>query len=199
MAVLSLLTLLYTVVNQSFGFIAMESTIPPEDLIAELGLPPETELADLDAESLVSILEEHVSRNAGRRLERDQRFFEDRLVFEPQDSWDALCAGPDATPGCTLPARDQASIYQLVLERVVEPNVVATWSLSESLLDRDSIEAEVAESLPQRSSSSFDPGSPLRSFGPRRTPSRKWPGSAPPSSVRCGSSPSRSCSRFPSG
>lgn len=147
-AVLSLMTLLYTVVNQSFGYIALESTIPPEELIAGLGLPPETELADLEADSLVSILGEHVSRNAGRRLERDQRFFEDRLVFEPQDSWDALCAGPEATPGCTLPARDQASIYQLVLERVVEPNVVATWSLTESVSDRASIEAEVAENYP---------------------------------------------------
>ena len=147
-AVLALLTLLFTVVNQSFGFVALESTIPAEDLIADLGLPPETELADLDSESLVSILQEHVSRNAGRRLERDQRFFEDRLVFEPQDSWDALCAGPDATPGCTLPARDQAGIYQLVLERVVEPDVVATWSLTESMLGRSSIEAEMAQDHP---------------------------------------------------
>lgn len=147
-AVLSLMTLLYTVVNQSFGFVALESTIPEEELIAGLGLPPETELASVEADSLVSILLERVSRNAGRRLERDQRFFEDRLVFEPQDSWDALCAGPEATPGCTLPARDQASIYQLVLERVVEPNVVATWSLTESTFDRVAIEAEVAESYP---------------------------------------------------
>jgi phosphate transport system permease protein len=147
-AVLALLTLLYTVVNQSFGFIALENTIPPEELTSGLGLPPETELADLDADTLVSILVEHVSRNAGRRLERDQRFFDDRLVFEPQESWDALCAGPDATPGCTVPARDQTSIYQLVLERVVEPNVVATWSLTESLLGRAAIEAEVAESFP---------------------------------------------------
>ena len=147
-AVLSLLTLLYTVVNQSFGFIALESTIPPDQLIADFGFPPETELADLDADSLVLMLTDRVSRNAGRRLEREQRFFEDRLVFEPQDSWDALCAGPEATPGCTLPARDQASIYQLVLERVVEPNVVATWSLSASLLDRASIEAEVAADHP---------------------------------------------------
>ena len=147
-AVLSLLTLLYTVVNQSFGYVAIESTIPPEELVAGLGLPPETQLVDLDAGSLVPLLLEHVSRNAGRRLERDQRFFEDRLAFEPQDSWDALCAGPEATPGCTLPPRDQANIYQLVLERVVEPNVVATWSLAASLFNRDEIQAEVAENHP---------------------------------------------------
>ena len=51
-------------------------------------------------------------------------------------------------PVAPLPPRDQANMYQLVLERVVEPNVVATWSLAESLLDRDEIEAEVAESHP---------------------------------------------------
>src|SRR5688572_31503440 len=72
-AVLALLTLLYTVINQSFGFVAIESTIPPEELVAELGLPSETELAGLDADSLVLILQNHVSRNAGRRLEREQR------------------------------------------------------------------------------------------------------------------------------
>jgi len=147
-AVLSLMTLLYTVVNQSFGFVALESTIPSEDLISGLGLPPETDLAGVEADSLVLVLSEHISRNAGRRLEREQRFFEDRLVFEPQDSWDALCASPDATPGCTLPARDQAGIYQLVLERVVEPNVLATWSLTESMFDREAIEAQVRETYP---------------------------------------------------
>jgi phosphate transport system permease protein len=147
-AVLSLLTLLYTVVNRSFGFVALESTIRPDELVASLGLPPDVDLADVDADGLVSILMEHVSRNAGRRLEREQRFFADRLVFEPEDSWDALCAGPDATPGCTLPPRDQANIYQLVLVRVVEPKVVATWDLVESLLDRAAIEADVAENHP---------------------------------------------------
>ena len=148
-AVLALLTLLYTVINQSFGYVAIESTIPPEELVAELGLPPETELAGLDTDGLVLVLQNHLSRNAGRRLEREQRFFADRLIFEPQDSWDALCAGPEATPGCTQPPRDQAGIYQLVLEKVVEPEVVATWSFAASILDRSEIEAEVAENHPE--------------------------------------------------
>lgn len=148
-AVLSLLTLLYTVVNQSFGLVAMENTIAPGDLAIELGLPRETDLSALDTESLVAILQNHISRNAGRRLERDQRFFQDRLVFESESGWERLCAGPDATPGCTLRPRDQASVYQLLLERVVEPQIVATWSLVASLVDRPTIESEVAEKYPQ--------------------------------------------------
>lgn len=150
-AVLSLLTLLYTVVNQSFGLVAIENTMAPSDLAAELALPVDTDLSALDTESLVAILQNHISRNAGRRLERDQRFFQDRLVFESESGWERLCAGPDATPGCTLPPRDQASVYQLVLERVVEPQIVATWSLVASLVDRPAIESEVAEKYPQAS------------------------------------------------
>jgi phosphate transport system permease protein len=148
LAVLSLLTLLYTIVNRAFGLVALEDTIEPAELVAELGLAPGLELAELDPESLVTLLQGHISTNAGRRLEREQRFLADRLVFEPQASWDALCSGPEPTPGCTLPARGQAGIYQIVLERIVEPNVVATWNLVESVLDRSRIEAEVAEQYP---------------------------------------------------
>jgi phosphate transport system permease protein len=149
LAVLFLLTLVYTVINQAFGLVAIESTVSPEEIIADYGLPPDQALAATDKDTLVMILQDNIATNAGRRLERDQRFYEDRLVFEPQDSWDALCAGPDATPGCSLPARDQASVYQLVLERVVEPNVVNTWNLVESLTSRSEIEAQVAAEHPE--------------------------------------------------
>ncbi|MEX2622428.1 MAG: phosphate ABC transporter permease PstA [Acidimicrobiia bacterium] len=149
LAVLALLTLVYTVINQAFGLVATENTIAPEEVIAEFNLPPDQDLASVDKDMLVVILQGHIAANAGRRLERDQRFYDDRLVFEPQQSWDVLCAGPDATPGCTLPARDQASVYQLVLERVIEPNAVATWNLVESIVSRPQIEALVAAEYPE--------------------------------------------------
>jgi phosphate transport system permease protein len=149
LAVLSLLTLVYTVINQAFGLVATENTIAPEEVIAEFNLAPDQDLASVDKDTLVVILQRYIATNAGRRLERDQRFYDDRLVFEPQQSWDVLCAGPDATPGCTLPARDQASAYQLVLERVIEPNAVATWNLVESIVSRPQIEALVAAEYPE--------------------------------------------------
>jgi phosphate transport system permease protein len=148
LAVLALLTLLFTVVNQSFGLVAIEETIPRDDLVAELGLPAGTDLASVEINGLVAILQNRLSRNAGRRLERDQRFFADRLVFEPADSWAEVCARQEPEPGCTLPARDQANVYQLVLEKVVEPDIVASWSLTSSLLDRTAIEAEIEEEFP---------------------------------------------------
>ncbi|MBX3050027.1 MAG: phosphate ABC transporter permease PstA [Caldilineaceae bacterium] len=44
--------------------------------------------------------------------------------------------------------RDWESVYGLVLERVVEPRIVATWTLQESLFQREQIEAEIAAKYP---------------------------------------------------
>ncbi len=45
-------------------------------------------------------------------------------------------------------ARTQVEVYELVMERVVEPAVVKTWSLSDTILKRSAIEAEQAEKHP---------------------------------------------------
>jgi phosphate transport system permease protein len=140
--------LLYTVLNQSFGLVAVVNTIDPDEIVAELGLPGGTDLAALDQEGLVTILVNHLTRNAGRRLEREQRFLADRLVFETDESWARLCARSTPPSGCTLPARDRANAYSLVLERVVEPDIIASFSFTQSVLRRDEIEAVVAEGLP---------------------------------------------------
>lgn len=147
-AVLALLTLLYTVLNQSFGLVAVVNTIDPDEIVAELGLPGGTDLAALDQEGLVTILVNHLTRNAGRQLEREQRFLADRLVFEADESWARLCAGSTPPSGCTLPPRDRANAYSLVLERVVEPDIIASFTFTQSVLRRDEIEAVVAEGLP---------------------------------------------------
>lgn len=75
------------------------------------------QLSDLPKETLTEILAANVSSGLMRRFENDQPFAE----------------------------RSQQSVYQLVQERVVEPEVVETWSLRESLLQRSEIEAFVAE------------------------------------------------------
>ncbi len=79
-----------------------------------------TQLADLPKETLVQILQENLSKGLIRRFERDQPFAE----------------------------RSQENILALVQERVVEPKVVATWSLTDSLLRRGNIYAETAEKFP---------------------------------------------------
>ncbi|MBT3314878.1 MAG: phosphate ABC transporter permease PstA [Anaerolineae bacterium] len=44
--------------------------------------------------------------------------------------------------------RTREEIYDLVIERVVEPEAAATWSLFDSLVHKDKINAEVAEKYP---------------------------------------------------
>ena len=149
-AVAALATLLYTITNDAFGLVALVNEQEPEAVVAAAGFDPEqVSLQDMDKDDLVDVLVANISTNVGRRFEREQRFYEDRLVFEPRVSWDELCASSEPAPGCTSAPRDGANVYQLVLERVVVPDVVATYQLVESYLDRDRIEAEVAAEYPE--------------------------------------------------
>lgn len=106
------------------------------------------ELTDLSKEDLVTILGQYISVGAGRRMERDQRFFEDRLVFESQELWDEVCAGEEPAEGCTLPARDATNVYDLVVARVVVPDVLRTWTLFDSIFNRSEVLAEAAINHP---------------------------------------------------
>ena len=78
------------------------------------------ELKDLPKETLMAALQGNVSKGLYRRFEADQPFEE----------------------------RTRDSVYELVLERVVEPQVVKTWSLVDSILHRDAIAAEAAAEFP---------------------------------------------------
>jgi len=44
--------------------------------------------------------------------------------------------------------RTREDVYELVLERVIEPTVEYTWSLSDSLFKREEVFAEAAEKFP---------------------------------------------------
>src|SRR5690606_27076098 len=135
-AVVALATLIYTIVNDSFGWVALVNEREPEAIVEDLGYDPtEVTLADLPNEELLRALQGSISVGVGRRLEREQRFYADRLVFEPQASWDALCASADAPTGCTSGPRDHANLLALVEERVVVPDVIASYDLVPSLID----------------------------------------------------------------
>ncbi len=71
---------------------------------------------DLSKEQLITILEGHVSAGLIRRFERDEPFAD----------------------------RSRANVYDLVVERVIEPTIVDTWSLSDSIFKRSEILATVA-------------------------------------------------------
>ena len=78
------------------------------------------ELADLPKETLRSILESSISAGLYRR-------FESEVPFED---------------------RSHEDVYGLVVERVVEPEIVQTWSLFTSLLNRSDVMAEAAAKHP---------------------------------------------------
>jgi phosphate transport system permease protein len=77
-------------------------------------------LEELAKEQLVPILQQHVSEGLFRRLENDQPFAQ----------------------------RTRENVYALIIERVLEPQVVRTWSLYDSLLRRSDILAEAAAEFP---------------------------------------------------
>ncbi len=149
LAVIALLTLLVKVIDSSFGYVALQNEVQPRELVAGLGYGEDVDLVDLSKSDLVALLQQTITNNVGRRLEREQRFFDDRLVFESEAKYAELCSGPDPVSGCSAPARDQAGVYQLVVERVVQPTVLRTWTLFESLLARSEVEAEATAEFPQ--------------------------------------------------
>lgn len=78
-------------------------------------------LEELPKEELIRILEGNISAGLMRRFENDQPFAQ----------------------------RTRENIIGLIQERVVEPQVAATWSLGASLLNRSQVFAEAAERFPQ--------------------------------------------------
>jgi len=77
-------------------------------------------LEDLPKEQLIEILQANVSAGLFRRFESEK----------------------------PLAERSREEVYDLVVERVVEPEVVGTWPLFELLLHRADVLAEAAEAFP---------------------------------------------------
>jgi phosphate transport system permease protein len=149
-AVFALLTLLYNIINSAFGLVALESEVDPATLVREAGLDSSVELADLAKDDLVVVLQANVNNNVGRRLEREQRFYDERLVFESESKWAEICSRQEDRPeGCSGDERDRDGIYAVIVEQIVQPQARQTWSLVDSILRRSEIEAESAAQYPQ--------------------------------------------------
>ncbi len=148
LAVVALATILFTIVDDSFGLVAIVNQEEEESVVARLGYDPaDVALHDLPKEDLVTALQGGINNNVGRRLERDQRFFADRLIFEDQATWDGLCTAAEPPVGCTAPVRDAQNVYLLVLERVIQPDIIASNGLFPSLLNGAAFEEEVRTSF----------------------------------------------------
>ena len=112
-----LMLLLYNIVNETFGLVAIDNKIDPASLAVD-GVPIE----ELDQATLITIIEQNVSKGKYRQLEREQPLAE--------RTWD--------------------EVYQVVIDDVVQPkDIVGTWTLVESLIQREDILAEVEQEHPQ--------------------------------------------------
>jgi phosphate transport system permease protein len=67
LGIIFLLLLLYNVINQSMGYVAIENRVDPASLTVD-GAP----LEDLDQAALITILEKNISKGLLRQLEREQ-------------------------------------------------------------------------------------------------------------------------------
>jgi phosphate transport system permease protein len=72
-------------------------------------------------DQLLNVLKNNMSANAYAKLDKDKPFSE----------------------------RSQDEVYQLVVDRVLKPEVKATWTLTESLFEKARIEAETAQKYPE--------------------------------------------------
>jgi phosphate transport system permease protein len=110
----------------------------------------DAKLTDLSVEQLTRLLAANISSGRGRTLEREQRFFENALLFESPEVWNEVCAGPtsERPSGCTAAVRSYNDIYDLLVTEVIQPDVVSTYTLFESIFNRSAIQAEAADNNP---------------------------------------------------
>lgn len=113
--IIALCALLFNILNGSFGYVAVEDTVSPQDLAVN-GVP----LEEQDKDTLIQTLQAHISAGLFARYEFEKTFAE----------------------------RSAGEVYDLILERVVEPKFVAQWPLYESLTNRDGIHQIAAQDFP---------------------------------------------------
>jgi phosphate transport system permease protein len=154
-ALLALITLIAHVANQSMGLVVMRNTVEPATL-------SDRPLAELDESELVAILVE----NTGSRI---RVVIRDKFSQVPANQF-VTAPLSEALRGVIIPAEyasatindlppealtaivadnlSQGDVYDLVVEQVVRPTVVTSWTLLDSILQRDRIEAEAAAKYP---------------------------------------------------
>lgn len=109
-AIIALVTLLLSVINQAAGYVVIENKIAPSEI-------SDRPLEALSSQELIAILREKLNKNRVRTIERSM----------------------------PLAERSQEDLYQLVVDNVLQPKVVHSYTLDRSLFDRAGIEAEAAQ------------------------------------------------------
>lgn len=114
-SILSLAILLVNIINNAFGYIAVEDTVDPASLAID-GIP----LEEMTQDQLALVFQENVSGGLYRRYDTE-------LALEDR-TWE--------------------DVYQLIQEKVIEPEVAESWSLTESIFLRKQIVEEINSEYP---------------------------------------------------
>lgn len=164
-ALLALATLVWTILDKTVGLVAVEYDVQPEDLLIA-GEPVGRPLDDLSRDELAAVLAENA------RVARLRVFVLQDVVNAPQETWAELSSQPvEVVLGgyeysedlAALPfnqldepqaARllflnlDRAGLEDLVFSEIINPQVIASWTLWDSLVHRSDIEAQMAAESP---------------------------------------------------
>ncbi|MBN2655563.1 MAG: phosphate ABC transporter permease PstA [Spirochaetales bacterium] len=112
--IIMLIMLLLNIINGAFGYVVIENTIEPTELVSSGNLD------ELQKEDLIGILEANLSKGLIRRFENEK----------------------------ALADRSKTEIMSLVFERIIEPRVIESWTLSESILGKNAIISHCEEEYP---------------------------------------------------
>jgi len=114
LALLALGALLYKVVDDAFGYVALEYRTPPAEILGG------RELAQVTQADLIAILQEELSPGRFRNLNNEQPFEQ----------------------------RTKEELWTVVLDEVARQRVERSWSLTDSLLRKPTIDQQMAEDYP---------------------------------------------------
>ena len=114
LAVFMLFILLVNIVNDAFGYVAIENTIEPKEFVSSGNLD------DLNNTEIIEILKSKLSKGLIRRYN-----FEEPLV-----------------------ERSKEKLMELLFNRVIEPRVMQSWNLRESILNKKEINEVVEKKYP---------------------------------------------------
>jgi phosphate transport system permease protein len=166
LALIALATLIWTIVNKTVGYTAVQYALQPEDLTIN-GQPTGRSLDDLSENDLVLVLAEgvRIARLRVLVLQDVREATQEEFAGLSQKPIEEVLRGrhyPDELadlPFNQIDANQAAQILeanllksdlkQIVLDEIVQPQIVKGWSLWESLTDKSGIERAAQEKFPQ--------------------------------------------------
>ena len=108
----------------------------------------EQTLADLPYYTLVDIYSTNVTVGRCRAVEREKRFYLDRLVCDDEEAFATACASDNPPTGCADETRTHEELQRMITAEIVKPTIVRSWFLYPSIFNRQEIVLETATEFP---------------------------------------------------